>query len=358
MTLGKRHDSGLRKGFTTGACAAAAAQGAATGAATGTVPQEVQIALPGGKPARFRVTDGRAGRLTGRCAVTKDAGDDPDVTNGMKIVAEVTVVAGSAVSIYAGDGVGTVTKPGLQAAVGEPAINPIPRAMILREVQGALGPQRGARVTISAPGGREVAKKTFNPRLGIVGGISILGTTGIVEPKSAEALKASLLCALDVAKAEGFDTVFLTPGRIGERGVRALKVCHSDQIVQTSNYIGFMMDEALRRGFKQIILAGHPGKLAKLIAGHFMTHHSESPAACAAVISIAAASGLSEGALREAEDSTTVEGIIDVMRRAGRLDILDVLSARIRETAERRVQRAADVRVILFDMRGARVGES
>jgi cobalt-precorrin-5B (C1)-methyltransferase len=234
----------------------------------------------------------------------------------------------------------------------------VPREMIRREVAGVLPPGSGARVVISVPGGEEVAQKTFNPRLGIVGGISILGTTGIVEPKSVEACKASLVCALDLARAEGFDTVCLTPGNIGERGVRALGIVQDDQIVQTSNYIGFMLDEALRRRFRHIILAGHPGKLAKLMQAQFMTHHARSSSACGAVAQMAREQGLSGLALEEVSQSATVEGIIQVLKRVGRTDIFNVVAEKVRQAAEHRIAGRASVRVILLDMQGGKVGGS
>jgi cobalt-precorrin-5B (C1)-methyltransferase len=230
--------------------------------------------------------------------------------------------------------------------------------MIRREVKAVLPPGAGARVVISVPGGKEVAAKTFNPRLGVVGGISILGTTGIVEPKSAEACKASLVCALDVARAEGYDTICLTPGNIGERGVRAMGIVHEDQIAQTSNYVGLMLDEAVRRGFACIILAGHPGKLAKLIRGQFMTHSSASDSAAGTVVQIARDRGLSADALEEASRSATVEGIIQVLREHGRQDILNDLAQQVRRTVETRLKGRAGVRVILFDMQGKKVGEA
>ena len=349
---------GLRKGFTTGCCAAAAAKAAAMGAVSGAIPDKVEIFLPSGKRAAFQICDAEIAERTGRCSVVKDAGDDPDVTHGMKIVAEVTITSSRSIKICGGEGIGTVTKPGLQVPIGEAAINPVPRAMIRREVEAVLPPGSGARVVISVPGGEQVAQKTFNPRLGIVGGISILGTTGIVESKSVEACKASLVCALDLARAEGFDTVCLTPGHIGERGVRALAIVHEDQIVQTSNYIGFMLDEAVRRGFAHIILAGHPGKLAKLIRGEFMTHHSGSSSACEVVVRIAESCGLAGRAREELGKSTTVEGIIQILRQEGRMSILNVVSERIRRAAEDRIHRAAGMKVILFDMQGRKVGES
>jgi cobalt-precorrin-5B (C1)-methyltransferase len=354
-SLSKRE---LRRGFTTGSCAAAAAKAAALGAISGVVPSQVEISLPNGRRVSFEVRDGEASGGTGNCSVVKDAGDDPDVTNALKIVARVTVIKSGTVSIYGGDGVGRATKPGLQVAVGEAGINPVPRAMIRREVEGVLPAGAGARVVISVPGGEKIAHKTFNPRLGIVGGISILGTTGIVEPKSVEACKSSLVCALDVARAEGFETVCLTPGNIGERGARMLGFLRDDQIVQTSNYVGFMMDEAIRRGFKHIILAGHPGKLAKLVQGHFMTHHSATKSACGVVVQIAREHGLSGRSLEEAVESPTVEGIIQIVKREARMDILNVLAQQIRRAAEDRLRRMADVRVFLFDMQGLKVGES
>ncbi len=280
-----------RKGFTTGAAAAAAAKAAAIllagGRVTGAWRGTVDIELPDGRRVSFEIHDARF-PAPGRAAlatVIKDSGDDPDVTNGMEISARVKLAgpAGGMV-IKGGEGIGVVTKAGLQVPVGEPAINPVPRRMIRKAVREAL-PEGGVEVEISAPRGREIAVKTFNERLGIVGGISIIGTTGIVEPMSLESLKATIRCEIDVVWEElrerggpsADNPLFLAPGRIGEEALKGL--FPGARVVQMGNFAGFALGYARRKGVTDVVVGGHPGKLAKILMGHMDTHSRNSPRA-------------------------------------------------------------------------------
>ncbi len=237
-------------------------------------------------------------------AVRKDAGDDPDVTHGLEVRVRLSwndEAAGQAsnlsaptaagclchqknstqagclrygVKFVAGEGVGTVTKPGLQVPPGEPAINPVPRQMIVAAIREITA--RGVRVEISVPGGREIAAKTFNPRLGIEGGLSILGTTGIVRPYCTRALQDALKCALDVAAACRVTAPVLVPGNIGARAARRHFSLREEQVIEAGNEWGFVLDLLSRHAFRAVMLLGHPGKLAKLAAGHWDTHSSRS----------------------------------------------------------------------------------
>ncbi|MCF6154314.1 MAG: cobalamin biosynthesis protein CbiD [Candidatus Brocadia sp.] len=266
----------LQFGYTTGSCATAAAKAAAIGLFKGNIPDEVEIDTPAGIKIKLKILDKQLSDNTACCAVQKDAGDDPDVTNGCMVYARVVQAFSETIEIDGGEGVGRVTKPGLQVPVGHAAINPVPRSMIENAVRGVIGNSAGAKVIISVPNGKVLGEKTFNPKLGIIGGISIIGTTGIVKPMSEDAYKTSLLCGLDIAKGIGYETVALVPGSLGERAILNLVNIPKDQIIQISNFVGFMLDAARERRFKKIILAGHPGKLVKLLRGDFHTHSAVS----------------------------------------------------------------------------------
>lgn len=265
----------LRCGYTTGVCAALAASGAARLLLTGTCPKTLSISTPKGpvvevEPAFCRFQDGGA-----LCGVRKDAGDDPDVTHGAVIAAEVRRTA-AGITIDGGEGVGRVTKPGLDQPVGAAAINRVPRAMIaaaVEEVCAAAGYAGGISVVISVPEGETLARRTFNPRLGIVGGISILGTSGLVEPMSEQALVDTIEVEIRQAKASGAEKLILTPGNYGLDFVRSHYLRRARlPVVRISNYIGDALDCAVSEGFSAVLLVGHVGKLVKLAGGVMNTH--------------------------------------------------------------------------------------
>src|SRR3972149_1044423 len=266
----------MRFGYTTGSCATAAAKAAAIGLFTGNIPDEVEIDTPIGTKLRLKIYHKQLSADEAACAVQKDAGDDPDVTNGCYVHAKVKRIFTQTIEIDGGEGVGRVTKPGLQVPVGHAAINPVPRRMIEGAVKEVIGNGCGLKIIISVPDGKALGEKTFNPKLGIIGGISIIGTTGIVRPMSEDAFKTSLLCGLDIARGIGYETVVLVPGSLGERSFLNLFNIPKDQVIQISNFVGFMLTAAGQRNFKRIILAGHPGKLAKLLRGDFHTHSAVS----------------------------------------------------------------------------------
>ena len=249
---------------------------AAIGLCKGNIPDEVEIDTPIGTKLRLKIYHKQLSADEAACAVQKDAGDDPDVTNGCYVHAKVERNDTQTIEIDGGEGVGRVTKPGLQVPVGHAAINPVPRRMIEGAVKEVIGNGCGLKIVISVPDGKALGEKTFNPKLGIIGGISIIGTTGIVRPMSEDAFKTSLLCGLDIAKGIGYETVVLVPGSLGERSILNLFNIPKDQVIQISNFVGFMLTAAGQRNFKRIILAGHPGKLAKLLRGDFQTHSAVS----------------------------------------------------------------------------------
>ncbi|MCP4412167.1 MAG: cobalamin biosynthesis protein CbiD, partial [Gammaproteobacteria bacterium] len=263
-------------GYTTGSCAAGAAKGAAYGLLQGAIPDTVDLTTPANITLKLSLLHRKIGNDFAECAVRKYSGDDPDVTNGCEIHVRLERSECNKSRFLIGDGVGTVTRPGLQIGQGEPAINPVPRAMIKEALNEVLGTLDGIDIQVTVPEGKKLAKKTFNGRLGIVDGISIIGTTGIVRPMSLDSFKVSLLCGLDVAKAAGHESVVLVPGSIGETGFKKHFEVKDDRVIQMSNFVGFMLDESVKRSFKSVIIGGHPGKLTKLIRGDFYTHSSDS----------------------------------------------------------------------------------
>lgn len=269
----------LRHGYTTGACAAAAAKGAAAILRSGVLANDVVIVLPGGEKVLFALRGQEVAGNAARCFVIKDAGDDPDVTNGAEIHVEVARLAGSGLIIQGGQGVGRVTKPGLAVAPGEWAINPVPRRMIGESVR-EIFPEEDSpfllRVTVSIPAGVELAKKTLNERLGIVGGLSILGTTGIVRPISAKAWTDTIDAALDVGIACGCTDIVLATGRTSEKGAQSVFKLPDEAFVMMGDHVGYALRSCSERRVRRIVLAGQFAKLLKIACGHEQTHVSSS----------------------------------------------------------------------------------
>lgn len=335
----------LRKGFTTGTAAAAAAKAAVIMASTGRLPQEVSVTLPGGLTTLDIKTCAASRHMTGRttASVIKDGGDDPDVTSGLEIIAAVRIKNndGADVVIKGGEGVGVVTKAGLQIPVGAHAINPVPLAMIRTAVREAV-PNGIVEVEIIVPDGEKAAQRTFNSRLGIRGGISIIGTTGIVEPMSVEAVKASIACELDVAYAENSSRVYLSPGKIGEDSIKS--VVPGVHVVQMSNFIGDSLQYTRDKGFREVIVGGHPGKLAKLLMGYFDTHSEKSPQAAGFVARYLGLEG----------EYNTVEEIIEQVQNTTKFNsIASDIAAKIKT-----LYGFSSVEVLLFNMKKQPIGEA
>lgn len=325
----------LRSGLTTGTCAAAAAKAAAL-VLVGTPVDAVEIELPGGERVTLAVesadvlADGVA-----HAVVVKDAGDDPDVTNGSRI--EVTVErSGAGVRFSAGEGVGTVTRDGLQLAVGEPAINPVPRAMIEQALADVLGAEAGALVTVAIPGGAELAARTFNPRLGIEGGLSVIGTSGRVEPKSSEAWMRSLLPQVDVVLAAGHRTVWLSPGGLGEEFAVHELGAPADAVVQCSNFVGELLDYCGRSGVERVVLVGHAGKLVKVAAGLFDTHSRAGDARLETLAAVAAAEGAPGPLVARLLELATVQAAVPLLADAGLARVWDAVADRASARASQR----------------------
>jgi cobalt-precorrin-5B (C1)-methyltransferase len=342
--------SGLQEGYTTGSCAAAAAKAAVLLLCRGVMSESVEIPLPDGSRMTIPVLRVESTQDGATGAVRKDGGDDPDITHGVTVLAAVRMTADATVMFAAGDGIGIVTRPGLSVPPGEPAINPGPRRMIvaaLREVT-----DRGASITVSIPGGQELASKTFNPRLGIQGGLSILGTTGRVRAFSHEAMRASLLCGLDVAVASGVTAPVFVPGNIGEKAARRYLRLTEVQVVDVANEWGALLDHARHHGLRRLLALGHPGKLAKLWMGQWDTHSSRSPAAVGPLAEFA------RGLLGTAVPETpTVEGLFMGLPQNARGRLAEELCARIRAAVTVRLGEGSDVAVVLVNMAGDWLGE-
>src|SRR5439155_9712956 len=270
----------LRRGWTTGACAAAASKAAYAALLTGTFPDPVEIALPKGERPSFVLARHEHSGDCAIAAIIKDAGDDPDVTHHALIVSQVRLLpAGSGLSFRAGEGVGVVTRPGLPLAVGEPAINPIPRQMIhlaLGEVATEHGLAPDAEITISVPGGAELARHTWNPRLGIVGGISILGTTGVVHPYSCSAWIASIHQGIDVCRANGVTHAAACTGSTSESAVRELYRLPDIAIIDMGDFAGGTLKYLKRYPITRLTIAGGFAKLSKLAGGAMDLHSGRS----------------------------------------------------------------------------------
>ena len=328
----------LRTGWTTGACAAAAAKAAVTALATGEAQRSVEIGLPSGQRVRFPVDDCRVSPPDAEAVVVKDAGDDPDVTHGARLTAVVRWRGEAGLELDGGVGVGVVTKPGLGLEIGGPAINPVPRAMITQAVGEVIDlASRGVRVVISVPDGEVMARKTTNARLGIIGGISILGTTGIVRPFSTASWRASVEQAISVLAAQGEDTVVLCTGGRTEQGAIGLlpdlpEVC----FVEVGDFTGAALRRAVEHGLRRVVFVGMAGKLTKLAAGVLMTHYTRSKVSLDLLREITLAARRHRGASgpgRRREHRAARGRVVGISRRCCPLLARNCVSARPRCSA-------------------------
>ncbi|RMG88269.1 MAG: cobalamin biosynthesis protein CbiD [Candidatus Dadabacteria bacterium] len=368
----------LRSGFTTGACAAAAAKGAALrlfGRAADGVTLDLPWGRPEARPVRFALVNPAGGDGWAACGVVKDAGDDPDVTDGLEIRASVALdpvppggrrhdhsdiensrpsgPAETAIRIEGGEGVGRITKPGLALPVGEPAINPVPRRMIEAAVRDALaeagvsGPV-GLTVVISVPRGAEVARKTLNARLGILGGLSILGTTGIVVPMSHDAWRATIDAGLDVARAAGLGRVVLSHGRSSEAAAQALfPELPEEAFVLMGDHVGYALDAAARRGLS-IVLAGQFAKFCKVAAGHFATHVKDSRLDKELVAELLAEAGFPPERVEAARAANTAREVFEGLLTGGDRGVFRALCRRVAARAAERAGGRVPVEAVLF----------
>ncbi len=346
---------GLRTGWTTGTCASAAAKAAVVWLTDGAPLAMVEVALPSGRRVAFPVADVDTARPH-RCAVVKDAGDDPDVTDGAHLTAEAAWADGDDVELRAGPGVGTVTLPGLGLPVGAPAINPVPRRMIRQAVREITA--RGLRVTVSVPGGEAMAAKTSNQRLGIVGGISILGTSGIVKPFSTASYRASVVQQIDVAAAQGQRHLVLATGsRSDAWAQRALPRLTSVCFVEVGDFTGIALRRAAGAGVTRVTWMGMAGKIAKLAAGVMMTHYRRSRVDGELMAEVAAASGAPPAVVEAATATATARHFAEVCLAHGSIEPLRELCRRAAAACESHAGTSAGgprlrVEVVMVDFDG------
>jgi cobalt-precorrin-5B (C1)-methyltransferase len=352
--------SGLRYGWTTGACATAATAAAYTALLTGSFPDPVSITLPKGQQPAFALAREQLGDGWASASIVKDAGDDPDVTHGALIAATVRPgPPGSGVAFVAGPGVGTVTKPGLPLAVGEPAINPVPRQLMTAAVtELAGGGVPDLVIEISVADGEEIAKHTWNPRLGILGGISILGTTGIVVPYSCAAWIDSIRRGIDVARAVGHQHVAGCTGSTSEKVAAQLYDLPEDALLDMGDFAGAVLKYLKRHPIPRLTIAGGVGKLAKLADGHLDLHSGRSQVDFRFLAELARSAGGQDPVAEEVLAANTALDALQICQRAG-VPIGDAIAGRARQTAEQVLDGApVTVDVVVIDRAGAIVGRA
>lgn len=345
---------GTRTGFTTGACAAAAAKAAARLLVRGGPLREIEVTLPNHARATFALRRCETVEQVACCSVIKDAGDDPDCTHGAELTAHVRLLEEPAIVIEGGEGVGVITKPGLGLEVGAPAVNPVPRRNITEMVREELGCGRGAVVRLSVPRGEEMARETLNARLGIVGGISILGTTGIVKPYSTAAYKASVVQAIDVARSRGHEElVFTTGGKSEQFAMRLLPDLPEEVFVQVGDFIGVSVRYAAKRGLRRIHVAGMIGKLSKMADGRMQTHAAGSEVNLDLLAQLAGEAGAAaelQGRIREAN---TARHALELCAAQGCTGLGALVCQRVAEGCERHANGPLRVQAWLLGFDGA-----
>jgi cobalt-precorrin-5B (C1)-methyltransferase len=358
---------GLRTGYTTGACASAAAKAATRCLVRGTVLTEIETTLPRGSRVTFALKQCERQGDRATCSVIKDAGDDPDCTHGAELVAEVALRSEPGVEIIGGPGVAHVTKPGLGLDVGSVAITPVPRRnlseMVLEELAGSLF--RGAVVTLSVPGGLEMARQTINERLGLIGGISILGTTGIVKPYSTAAFRVSVIQAIDVAAEQGVAEVVLTTGGKSEQFAMALyPQLPLEAFIQVGDFIGDGLRHCAKRGIPRATIVGMMGKLSKMADGKMMTHAAGSQVNMELLATLASGLGAGDELCAAIRGANTARHVLELCKQgeggagseARPLDIATQVCRRVVEHATRHAKEKVEVHVDLVDFDGTLLG--
>lgn len=351
----------LRTGYSTGSCAAAATK-AAVLALLGKVPvDQVEIFLPVGRSAVFSVAKCSIGEDEAICSVIKDGGDDPDVTHGAEIIATLCFSNAPGLSIRGGSGVGKITKPGLGLEVGEPAINPVPRQMITRAFQEACeiaGNRngRGFELTISVPNGEEIAKKTLNTRLGIVGGISILGTTGLVIPYSTKAYRDSINQAIAVAKAVQMEKLVFTTGGRSEKFAQKIMPMKEEAFIQMGDFVGHALKQALKYGFEEVVICGMPGKISKIAQGLMQTHARHSTLDFGFMAMVGEQVKLPESLINEIRGANTARHVFEMLQEKGLTKFFTKICELASGHSMAHIQNRVRVGCILTDFDGKEVG--
>lgn len=344
----------LRTGITTGTCAAGASKAYALFLTSGASPEYVTIRNLEGRT--FLLHTFREGEYY---CVVKDSGDDiSDITNGVHVLSRLELLDGEGViEFVAGDGVGTITLPGLKAAVGEPAINPVPREMIARAVREVI-PRRSVRVVISIPGGESLSARTFNPRLGIIGGLSVLGTTGEVKPMNEEALLSSLRLELNMISSLGFSELYIAFAGSGEKFLRRIFSVTTRNVIQCANYPGYVLDESVQLGFTHATICGHPGKLLKVAAGNFCTHSKSSDGRLEALCTHLALMGAGRETIHRVFATNTTTEAIGIVRSEGYGAVWNTLARQVAFRCSERLCGRMQVSVVFIDGEGEVLGSA
>ncbi|ADK79342.1 cobalt-precorrin-5B (C(1))-methyltransferase CbiD [Sediminispirochaeta smaragdinae] len=355
--------SGMRLGITTGSCAQAAARAALEFLLGIFADKRVEITLPkghrrySGRQILVPVESiGATSDGTGAEAlVRKDSGDDPDITDGILIGARVRLKEGNGVEIDGAEGVGRITRPGLAGKVGEAAINPIPRRMIREELLPLLPEGKGCRVEIFVPEGIALAEKTWNPRIGILGGISIIGTKGVVEPKSEEAYKASINRVIHSYLKSGMSRLIITPGYVGEAFLSSRGIA-LDRVVTVGDHVGHALLRGADHGAKELLLVGHIGKLTKIAVAMFNTHWSSGDARLEVIAAYAGAAGASAEKVRRLLSLSLAEEAVALIHDWGLDEIWNAIARRAAERTEKLVEGRCTIGVVLLDLKGHSLG--
>ena len=352
----------LRCGYTTGSCAAAAAKASAEYLFSGNKPSFVCIDTPKGIMLKLEVQEAEVGENYAKCGIKKDGGDDCDVTSGTLIFAKVSLIPQD-VEITGGKGVGIVTKAGLDRPVGEYAINSVPRKMITHEVieiAEKYGYSGGFWVEISVPNGEEIAKKTYNPRMGIKGGISIIGTSGIVEPMSNTAIVETIRVEARMRRAEGYKNLLLTLGNYSESFIQRSMPFTLQKSVKCSNFIGEAIDIAIETGFERVLIIGHIGKLVKLGAGIMNTHSAQADGRMEVLVTCGLLAGVDTELLKTLPECATVDAALDILKSGGNMEkTLEILAHRAEYYLNAKVKNSVEIGALMFsDKLGVRVKTS
>jgi cobalt-precorrin-5B (C1)-methyltransferase len=343
---------GLQRGFSSGTCAQAASKAAAQMLLSGKICQEVTVTLKGGLELTIPVTGQEIGESSASCGIIKDSGDDTDITHRKEFRSKVTLTGKDGIFIVGGEGVGTVTREGLPIAPGQPAINPNPLRMIRRSLEPLLPEGKGFHVIISVPEGEVLARETWNPRIGIEGGISIIGTSGIIEPKSSKAYKASIALCLNVIRKGGGCRVYITPGYVGGGYLERELGLSEEEILKVGDHIGYALDVASSKGFEEIFLVGHIGKMAKVASGIFDTHSKYGDARLETVSAFAAAAGASQEDVLNLLDMTMAEASVDYLKKHSLEKTFDLLNRRLVDRCLLRMKKKISFTSIILNLKG------
>ncbi|WP_417810452.1 cobalt-precorrin-5B (C(1))-methyltransferase [Thalassospira alkalitolerans] len=353
--MSKKPDGPLRKGWTTGACATAATRAAWQALLSGEFPDPVTITLPRGETPSFALIKSEIGDGWARASVIKDAGDDPDVTHGAEIIATIRrAKTGVGITFHAGDGVGMITKPGLPLPVGEAAINPKPREMMTHqiiEIANKFNAAPDVEIEISIPGGQEIAQKTWNPRLGILGGLSVLGTTGVVIPFSCSAWIHSIHRGIDVARATGRNHVAGATGKTSEATIRKFYALPEEAILDMGDFVGGMLKYLRRNPVEYVTISGGFAKLVKLAQGHMDLHSSRSEVDFTKLAETVAALGGDDELVSEIIKANTAKQVLELCASKN-VDIAGTIARQAGETARATIDGACAVEVVIIDRNG------